>query len=280
MDNYRMIHSNITDIDYTKVKRLFTFGCSFTFYSYPTWANIMSKNFNDIEFYNFGASGGGNQFISNRITEVNRKFKFNEDDLIMVMWSTHCREDRFINPYWKIPGNIFSQNVYPEKFVKENCDPLGYLIKDLSLIDLTTTYLNSLPAISFQMFSVPIEYQHEHDDVQIKTSVLETYSDLIKKFNISLFESLPGQRWPSHIKYFDHVHNRMLKEYHPTPKQYYDYLKLLNIPMTAEAEKYASEADEILHNAKTMYDLAVFENDCISGVKGVNNEGNGLTTWL
>jgi hypothetical protein len=274
------MHSDISDIDYTKVKRLFTFGCSFTFYSYPTWANIMSKNFNDIEFYNFGASGGGNQFISNRITEVNRKFKFNEDDLIMVMWSTHCREDRFVNEYWKIPGNIFSQNEYSEKFVKQNCDSIGYLIKDLSLIDLTTTYLNSLPSTSFQMFSVPAQFQHENDDAKLKDSVLETYKDLINQFKTSLLETLPNQRWPTHIHYFNYYINEMVHEYHPTPKQYYDYLNALGIPMSAAAEKYALEADEILHNAKTSDDLKVFDSVCVSGIEDMTGLHGGLRNWI
>ena len=29
--------------------RLFTFGCSFTQYMWPTWADILSKNFNFYE---------------------------------------------------------------------------------------------------------------------------------------------------------------------------------------------------------------------------------------
>ena len=47
----------------------------------------------DVEFYNLGKSGGGNLFISHRIVEANKKYKFNKDDLVVVMWSTFARID-------------------------------------------------------------------------------------------------------------------------------------------------------------------------------------------
>ena len=82
----------ITDLK--KYKRIFAFGCSFTSYLYPTWADIIYKSMNpDVEFYNLGKSGGGNLFISHRIVEANKKYEFTENDLVVVMWSTHARID-------------------------------------------------------------------------------------------------------------------------------------------------------------------------------------------
>ena len=46
-------------------KRIFTFGCSFTNYLWSTWANILGYEFREAEFYNFGKSGAGNQYIFN-----------------------------------------------------------------------------------------------------------------------------------------------------------------------------------------------------------------------
>ena len=51
-----------------KNQRLFTFGCSLTRYHYPTWANIGGKNFT--EFQNWGAPGGGNNFILNSVSKI------------------------------------------------------------------------------------------------------------------------------------------------------------------------------------------------------------------
>lgn len=273
---------NPAHIDYKKYKRLFTFGCSFTFYRYPTWANIIRKNMPDAEFYNFAASGAGNLMISNRITEISRKFEFNETDLVMVMWSTHCREDRFKNRAWLPIGNIFSQTHYDEEFVKTHCDPLGYLIKDLSLIDLTTTYLRNNPADYFQMMSVPVTYQHDGDNITIKNDVLETYQSLISSFKLSLLESLPDQKWPTHISYFDDFSNRTTREYHPTPLQYYEYLCQLDFPMTDTSKEYAVQADQYLSKVKKSSDLVKhFYSEARFEIKGSDtNDINGYIGWL
>jgi len=280
MDNYCMITTDPSLIDYSKVKRFFTFGCSFTAYIYPTWANIMKRNMPDAQFYNVGASGGGNMFISNRITEMHRKFKFTEDDLIMVMWSTHCREDRFVMRDWKIPGNIFSQSEYPESFVKDNCDTLGYLIKDLSIIDLTTSYLNAVPSQVFQMFSVPVMHQHEYDEPAIRDDVLSTYKELTDSFGLALKDSLPKGRWPDHIKYYDHYSDRMVTEYHPTPIQYYDYLVKLGFNMSLDSKEYSATADYKVSKITTRLELdSHFAQEFESEINVTKNP-SGPRNWI
>ena len=99
--------------DWTKYKRLFAFGCSFTQHIYPTWADVIYRSMSpDVEFFNFGKSGGGNIFIANRLTEANRKYKFNETDLIIVMWTTYCRFDFYKSEEgWVTSGNIYSQKI-------------------------------------------------------------------------------------------------------------------------------------------------------------------------
>ena len=47
--------------------RLFTFGCSFTKYTWPTWADLLGLEFD--EFENWGVSGGGNVCTANRVIE-------------------------------------------------------------------------------------------------------------------------------------------------------------------------------------------------------------------
>ena len=114
----------------------------------------------DIEFYNLGKSGGGNMFISARIVEANNKFKFNENDLIVVMWSTFCRIDFYKTERgWITPGNIYSQNELSEKVVKELEDFNYFLIRDFALIELATSYLENLPCDSIKLMSVPFDYE-------------------------------------------------------------------------------------------------------------------------
>ena len=52
------------------MSRLFTFGCSFTSYHWPTWADILGREYDYFE--NWGRSGGSNQFIFNSLIEAKR----------------------------------------------------------------------------------------------------------------------------------------------------------------------------------------------------------------
>ena len=45
------------------MKRLITFGCSFTDYSWPTWADIIALD-REVEYENWAIGGGGNQQIA------------------------------------------------------------------------------------------------------------------------------------------------------------------------------------------------------------------------
>jgi hypothetical protein len=159
----------------------------------------------DVEFYNFGKSGGGNVFIANRITEANRKYKFTETDLVVVLWSTHARIDFFkTDSGWKTPGNIYTQGMLSEHSVRELEDLNWFLLRDLSMIDLTTSYLNNLPCGSIKLMSVPFNYESRYKNKvllnkYLTTSIIETYSELLKEYpNPSLYEFM-NYKWSSSI---------------------------------------------------------------------------------
>jgi hypothetical protein len=60
--------------------RLFTFGCSFTQYIWPTWADILAREF---EYYeNWGSSGAGNQYIFHSLVECYQRNLLNSNDTI------------------------------------------------------------------------------------------------------------------------------------------------------------------------------------------------------
>lgn len=248
-----MICNDFSSIDLTKYKRLFTFGCSFTNYRYPTWAHILSKSMPDCELHNLGKSGGGNLFIANRITEANKKFKFSETDLIVVMWSTLCREDRFVNDNWLIPGNIFTQDDYPNSFIEKFCDPIGYLIRDLSLVELSKAYLDSLPCDNYMMLSVPFDYQI-YDKTEKTDDILNTYSDLIKSFPPTLFEFGMNKRWTTDVEY-EMSDGKLQIDYHPTPMNYYNYLTKLGFELSSQAKDYAMESENTYRTMKTFEQL-------------------------
>jgi hypothetical protein len=110
------------------MKRFFAFGCSYTNYAWPTWANLLSTNYD--EFYNWGLAGIGNRAIAERVAEANVKHQFTKDDLVIVQWSSHLRNDWWHKyscsdrPYqWKTSGSIFNyinEKIYANNIYKVN----------------------------------------------------------------------------------------------------------------------------------------------------------------
>lgn len=78
--------------------RLFTFGCSMTKYSYPTWADIIGSTWDYYE--NWGKPSAGNEFIFNSIIECDIRNQFTSNDTILIMWSGIARIDYYMNQ-WK-----------------------------------------------------------------------------------------------------------------------------------------------------------------------------------
>jgi hypothetical protein len=122
-------------------KRLFAFGCSFTNYAWSMWPEIIAYDLN-IPLYNFGKTGAGNQYIANTIAQADARYCFNDEDLVIVAWTNVCREDRWKNGEWILPGNIFSQDVYNQKWVNKWVDPLGLIVRDLGSIHLVNQVLS------------------------------------------------------------------------------------------------------------------------------------------
>lgn len=242
------------NIDLTKYKRLFTFGCSFTNYRFPTWAHILSKSMpEDCEFHNLGRGSGGNLFIANRVTEANRRFKFCETDLVVILWSTLCREDRFVGNNWVLAGNIFTQGYYDDNFVRKFSDPVGYLIRDLSLMDMTKTYLEALPCDNYMMLSVPVTHQ-VFETTELTTDILNTYSDLIDSFPATLFETEMQNKWTDDVEYVNNE-DKMQIDYHPTPMNYYNYLTQLGFALSDNSKQYAIDSENTYRSAKSIQQL-------------------------
>jgi hypothetical protein len=259
----------ITDL--TKYKRIFAFGCSFTSYIYPTWADLIYKSMSpDTEFYNFGKSGGGNVFIANRITEANRKYKFTDTDLVVVLWSTNARIDFYKTNFgWITPGNIYTQNLLSEKAVRELEDLNWFLMRDLSIVDLTTTYLNNLPCGSIKLMSIPYDYEIKQQNLKVESlsaSIIETYDSCLRDeySNVSLFEFM-NFHWSAAIKYKHHAHPELEEfiDYHPTPVDYANYLIKCNVPISQEAIDYAHESlNKMLVKGITHTEIVNMFPDC------------------
>jgi hypothetical protein len=238
------------NIDYKKFKRVFAFGCSFTRDKWPTWADILRQELLHTEFYNFGRSGAGNLMTSCRIVEASKHFKFNEEDLVLIMWSTFCREDRWAKGNWIHPGNIFTQDTYDNEFVKKFADPNGYLIRDAAIIDMSLTYLETLSATAIALPSVPITHQMDLEDSTFK-KIKETYDPVFNRMPLSMVDLELNGVWEyGHEYYSDHYKN-IFKDYHPSPLRYFRYLEKVGFPLSNSTGIYAQKSTEDLHATKT-----------------------------
>ena len=101
-----------------KLKRLYTFGCSFTSYKWPTWADFIGQSFDVYE--NWGAPGAGNYYIASKVYECHQMNQLTKNDTVLVMLSSFTRFD-YIAPNSEhiISGNIYSQNNIGKEFLSQ-----------------------------------------------------------------------------------------------------------------------------------------------------------------
>jgi len=85
--------------------RIFTYGCSFTNYVWPTWADLLLHG---NEGFNFGNMGSGTVQIMNKIIHTDTKIGFKEDDIVIIILPTKHRWDYISGEEstWSTDGRI------------------------------------------------------------------------------------------------------------------------------------------------------------------------------
>lgn len=215
------------------VTRLFTFGCSFTEYFWSTWPEIIAFDL-DVPLYNFGKSGAGNQYISNMIAQADSVYNFTENDLVIVCWTNVCREDRWVNGKWVTPGNIFTQSEYDQNYINKWADSVGYLIRDLSTIKLTSSLLKLKKCQYHFLSMVDIIDQIDQNN---KNFLNPKYNHIIEKLKInyqpvllefkkSFFSSLWSNNiYNNKIKPDIDIYGKYWSDGHPSPSEHLQYLE-------------------------------------------------------
>lgn len=237
--------------------RFFAFGCSFTKYFWPTWADIVGKEF---EYYeNWGAGGAGNHYIFNSLIECIQQNKINRNDTIIICWSNVAREDRYINN-WVFSGNVFTSTVYPTEWVNKFITERGCLIRDLAYIKSADMILKNL-GCNYKFISVcPISYYSLHDQNTVENKdVLKLYSDVLDTIKPSFFEVIFNFDWTSRLSNFsDKVTEAKNKEL----KKRYDECSGNDWPSFEEAiDRFSQEKDQnkIFKEIKKYFPFDFFE---------------------
>ena len=216
----------IENIDFTKYKRFFAFGCSFTQYMWPTWADLVSLEIP--ESYNYGKIGAGNAYMFHTLVEAHTRYNFTTGDLIIIQWTNFSREDRYVNSKWLTPGNIYSQSTYPTDFVKKFSDDTGYLLRDLSYISATKHLLDKFECDYDFLSMVPI-YQsnqyHKNTDDEARP-ILKFYANTVASIRPSFYETIFNFDWflPPTVRVQDPDSGAIRVDPHPTPSRHLHYL--------------------------------------------------------
>ncbi len=173
----------IQNLTIQKYKRFFAFGCSFTNYQWPTWADIIGHPIPHYE--NWGKSGAGNQFIFNSIIECNRRNKFNEDDLVIVMWTSCSREDRYVDNNWLVAATENRKNVYGKDWVKKFANQgKGLMIRDFATIDATQQLLDNFKCDWVNLNGLPlIRFDVDQAEKDIKCGIV-TLDDIEHRWTL------------------------------------------------------------------------------------------------
>lgn len=201
--------------------RLFTFGCSFTHYNWPTWADLIGQEFE--EYYNYGKSGAGNLYIACNLAEAIVRHNINKNDTVMIMWTNVMREDRYVGA-WISPGNIFTQNVYNKNFVKKFVTVRGYYVRDLALMQLVDVSLAGLGCSYHFMSMVDVDWYDQYnrsDDNTDFSDLLDLYKDTLSKFKPSVHSAIFNNDWRSRPL----IEGKATRpDLHPSPLEHVEYI--------------------------------------------------------
>lgn len=220
------------------MSRFFAFGCSFTKYVYPTYADLLCFNFD--WYQNWGQGGAGNHYIFNSLVEADQRHKFNKNDTIVVQWTNTAREDRYLDKSWIGDGNIYSQNTYDSKWVKKFITERGCLIRDMAFIKAAFILLKNSCA-DFRFISmVPIHKHNEWIDTEynINNDIFDLYKEVIEQIRPSYYEVIYNKNWSPIMQ-----HETGTRDSHPSPNEHLTYIKKI-LPEFTISEKIIDFAEE------------------------------------
>jgi|AntAceMinimDraft_12_1070368.scaffolds.fasta_scaffold02628_3 hypothetical protein len=230
------------------MSRIIIFGCSYTQYGWPTWANILGYDM-EIEYHNFALPGLGNVGIMHRMVEANAKLKFNKDDKIFILWSSWSREDRIRNSNWVCTGSVFNggNTEYNRYFIKRYWSYDNDIVKNSTAIiaankmfgeyitwqgsafklakneafktkktssEITKFYLDQLPEIPYYNFERS-EFQKPFDVIQDCHPDIIQHMQILQEF---IYPAIDKQLQQSTVDIFSSLHNDALEKIKVTLK--------------------------------------------------------------
>ena len=260
-------------------KRLFAFGCSLTYYNYPTWADILGYHY---PFYeNWGKAGSGNCFILSSVIECDKRNNFTSDDDIIISWSAVDRFDFYQHTNWSSKAGAYPHN---DPF---SCCPDGYELMSAVYKSACHGYLKNknLKFKSLDPFGVPlnsdIEKLFSSDFEEIEQVPMEINKKKTKRtdfnayqdFLVDLYKKQAGADWPTLNQILNSKYEitdpYMLKEIEDFKKRIYYHS---NWDFDSEVvDSHPSPLQHMNFVRKQFSDFTISE-DCITWVTEIQNQ--------
>ena len=221
----------------------FAFGCSFTAFGWPTWADLVGTRFPD-NYYNYGRAGAGNFYIFQRLIHAHAMQTITKDDLVIIQWSGTMREDRYIDGRWITPGGLF--NYYPKEYIEKYVSDRGFLIRDLTLITAAKTILDNI-GCDYHFISIgPIVNKNElwDDGIADVEDLIATYKDTLAVIKPSYIEVLGTNYYPRIVG----GGNIEITDAHPVPGEHHRYLQKVLPHLVPSDENLGLKLDKLLAN--------------------------------
>ena len=239
------------------MSRLFTVGCSHTRYFWPTWADILGRNFD--QFENWGQSGIGNRAIFERTIEMLNTSKPTPDDLVMIQWSDPNRFDAHkiderLPARWAGAGNIAN---WPAHLIETVYCEFSYVYHTINFIVACKNVLENKNLRFIFLSANDLNSNIEkHPELEIYKEELKNIQWMPPLFDWFQQEGLPRKEFTKK----EFIYLKTLKDEHPTPYAHYLYLeKFLPKEITIGLDKeWAKIADEIVFKSKE--DKELFDN--------------------
>lgn len=267
------------------MKRLFTFGCSYTLYAWPTWADMLGLDYD--EHHNWGLPGLGNRAIAERVAEAHARHNITSNDVVIIQWSSHLRNDFWHKyslpdraPGWKTAGSVFNfinEKLYDEKWINTFFYEPAFFMHTLNNILLTQGLLNSLGCNWFMTsigdlrnLGMDMRVNSKYGEQGNITNPYDANVDQVawvkipemSFYNKSIWEDY-ADRWLMPLETFSKQYPELTYEYyddshrgskktevdlHPSPMQYVNWL-------TTEVKDKLPISDKTLSNSKKIAEV-------------------------
>lgn len=223
-------------------KRFFAYGCSFTSFIWPTWADIIGCSFD--QYFNYGKQGAGNVYIFNALMETDQHHKITKDDLVIIEWSCASREDRYVANNWITMGG--AANYYNASEMKKYYDFRGFVLRDLALIKAAKSFLDYTKCEYYFLSMVPILKNNVYEELfPTNTEDLSIfYKDILDTIKPSFIEVL-GASITEKPKI---LYDKIIDDSHPLPSQHFDYISHVLPKFTSDKKMISDNFDKRLAN--------------------------------